>query len=131
MDSFFVSGYNYYNLPLPVNMPQGSMLGTESNIGVNPSSTSSYSDYNIVTNSFINSASPYQTYSFYLSASGISTSSSSSSNFVKAYTSGGTFTITASFNCNSQTFSAQTVAAVIAPSLLDLPRDAASSSRSI
>ena len=110
----------YLNLSTSFDMPAGSMLGLENSMGpsiaVNPDTGKLYSDYDVFTSDFINSVNPAYSYNFYFSASGIASGGPSTSNFSKSYSSGGTYTITASFTCNSVVYSSQTTAVVIAPS---------------
>ena len=113
VNAVFPSGYSLYYLPSPLNMPQGSMFGIESTLAVNRLSTSPYSDYELNTNSFINAANPTQTLSFYFRATGYTVLCTSSYDFLKSYTLGGTFTINASFACNSEFYSSQTEVVVI------------------
>ena len=97
-------------------MPKGSMLGIDSPLAIDPTSPSPFSDYNLDENAFINVNNPTATYSFYLMATSNTVMNTATSNFVKAYTKGGTYTVTASFTCNSVTFSSQTDVAIVQPS---------------
>ena len=83
------TGGGYLNLSASFDMPAGSMLGLENSMGpsiaVNPNTGKLYSDYDISTNDFINSANPAYSYNFYFEAAGTVSGGSSTSFFSKSY----------------------------------------------